>query len=96
MTSNSYGLGMLVLVVVVTLAKSFCIVKEDQRLVLVKLGQINQVKGPGLNIVAPYVSTPIVIELETHLPGWKRFSETQIEEKLIAMVRENPDPKLYK
>lgn len=96
MKSNLYSLVILVFVVVVTLAKSVHFIKEDQRLVLVKLGQVSKVSGPGLNIIAPYVNIPIIIDLKTHLPGWKRFSETQIKEKLITLVRENPDPKHYK
>ncbi|MFQ3231469.1 hypothetical protein [Reinekea sp.] len=95
MKFDFYSIAVLLFAVVMTLAKSVFYVKEDHRLVLVKLGQVNKVNGPGLNFVAPYVNVPIIINLKKYLPGWTRFSESQIEEKLIALIRENPDPKFY-
>ena len=68
--------------------KSLVVAKEDERLVVVRLGKLLGVYGPGLSIVIPFLDRVVRIKLET-IAGWQKLGETELRQKAaqIAMQR---------
>jgi regulator of protease activity HflC (stomatin/prohibitin superfamily) len=71
-------------------AKSLVVAKEDERLVIVRLGKLLGVYGPGLSIVIPFLDRVIRIKVET-IPGWRELGESELRQRAaqVAMQRDN-------
>lgn len=63
LTSNLIAIGLLVLLAVVVLAMAIRIVPEYQRLVVLRLGRVIGVKGPGLVLLIPIVDRGTRVDL---------------------------------
>ena len=68
----------LLLAFVLVAIKSFAVAKEDERLVVLRLGQLIGVCGPGLNIVLPFLDCVIRIKVE-RIAGWQELSESELQ-----------------
>ena len=70
-------------------AKSFAVAKEDERLVVLRLGKLLCVYGPGLSIVTPFIDRVVKIKVET-IAGWRELGESELRQKAAQMaLREN-------
>ena len=67
------------------LGKSLVVAKEDERLVILSLGKLVGVYGPGLSIVIPFLDRVIRIKVET-LVGWRELSETELRERATQIA----------
>jgi regulator of protease activity HflC (stomatin/prohibitin superfamily) len=76
--------------------KSLIVVQENQRVVVIKLGKIERVLGPGLCFVLPFVDIPVLVNLDAHISNWPVLSSEKLNEILISMIRQNPNPKAYR
>ena len=66
-------------------AKSCAVVKEDERLVVLRLGQLLGVRGPGLNIILPFIDRAIRVKVD-RIAGWKGLSEGELQKKLVQIA----------
>ncbi len=82
--------------VICILAKSIFEVKENQRLVVLRLGKFEKVIGPGFSFVVPFTDMGILVELNKHLPEWQTFSEEELCLKVTELVKKNPEPKAFR
>ncbi|BAB67314.1 slipin family protein [Sulfurisphaera tokodaii] len=57
------GLVFLVIIILIFLAMSFRIVTEWQRAVVLRLGRVLGVKGPGIIFLIPFVDRPLLVDL---------------------------------
>lgn len=90
------SLFIIVWLVVFFLAKATFLVKDNQRLVVLRLGKFERVIGPGISLAMPFVDFAVVVELDKHLPEWQKFTEEERCAKVADMVKRNPDPKAFK
>ena len=96
MSTEIFLILALTIPVLVLLVKSLLVVQENQRVVVIKLGQIERVLGPGLCFVLPFVDIPVLVNLDAHIPNWPALSSEELNVILISMVRQNPNPKAYR
>ena len=66
-------------------AKSFTVVKEDERLVILRLGKLMGVRGSGLNIILPFIDRAIRVKVE-RIAGWKSLSESELQKKAVQIA----------
>ena len=66
-------------------AKSFVKAKEDELLVVFRLGELLNVYGPGLSIVIPYLDRAIRVKVDT-IDGWENLSESELKERAARSV----------
>lgn len=86
----------LVWLVVLVLAKTTYLVKENQRLVILRFGKFEKVIGPGISLVMPFTNLAVLVELNKHLPEWQSITEKERCTILARMVINNPDSKAFK
>jgi regulator of protease activity HflC (stomatin/prohibitin superfamily) len=72
--------------VVIAMVKSVRIVKENQRLAVLRLGTFHRVAGPGLVILMPGVEKGTTVDLESIGPGgsWRAISPQELEARVRA------------
>ena len=68
-------------------AKSFVMAKQDELLVVFRLGKVLDVYGPGLSIVFPYLDRAIRVKVET-IAGWENLSESELKQRAAQSVIE--------
>ena len=73
------------LALVIVAAKSFSVVKEDERLVVIRLGKLIGVCGPGLNMIVPFIDRAIRVKVET-IAGWRGLSERELQNKAAQIA----------
>ena len=61
----------------VIVAKTIVVTKEDERLVILRLGRLVAVRGPGRNIIVPFLDRAIKVNVE-RISGWEKLSETEL------------------
>ena len=66
-------------------AKSLVKAKEDELLVVFRLGTVLDVYGPGLSIVIPYLDRVIRVNVET-IDGWENLSESELKQRAAQSV----------
>ena len=74
----------------VFLALSIKVVREDHRLVIFRLGRFFGVKGPGLAIRIPVVDRIQDVNLTESLPGWQGLSKPELDERVKSLVLYRP------
>jgi regulator of protease activity HflC (stomatin/prohibitin superfamily) len=72
---------------VVMAMKSIATAQEDERLVVVRLGQLVGVCGPGINIVLPFIDRVIRIKVES-IAGWRELSESELQKRAAQIALE--------
>ena len=78
----------LLMVLLVIVAKSRVVAKEDERLVVFRLGQLLGVSGPGLTIIIPFIDRVVRVKLET-IPGWQELSEDELQERAAELAMQS-------
>ena len=61
----------------VIVAKSIVVTKDNERLVILRLGSLVGVRGSGLNFIMPFLDKAIRVNVE-RIPGWEKLSETEL------------------
>ncbi|MGA3286208.1 MAG: SPFH domain-containing protein [Bacteroidota bacterium] len=72
--------------ITIVLSKSIKIVREDQRVVIFRLGKYFGVGGPGIVFILPFVDKIQKVDLNESLPGWQTLPKELLEERLKSLV----------
>jgi len=64
--------------------------REDERLVIFRLGRFLKIGGPGLVFLIPFVDRGVKINLTEKFPGWQGWSKVELEEKIKNLVMNKP------
>ncbi len=80
--------GVLLLAIIVIL--SLKTLREDERLVIIRLGRFFKIAGPGIVIILPLIDRGIRVNLNRDLPGWQGLSKIDLDEKIKAFVLSKP------
>ena len=79
-TLISLGLS---LVVLVAMIKNTFVVQENQRLVILRMGKLERIVGPGLSFTTPFIDLGFVVQLSKLLPGWQKMTEEELLKKSL-------------
>jgi len=79
----------LLFIVALFLFLSMRILRNDQRLVVLRLGRFLKIVGPGLVWLVPIIDRGVKVNLERDFPGWQVLSAIELEEKMKAVVLKN-------
>ena len=66
-------------------SKAFRVAKDDELLVILRLGRVIAVRGPGRNLVMPFLDRAITVNL-AQIPGWDKLSESDLQLKAAQLV----------
>jgi len=80
----------LIILLIIILAKGIKIAREDQRLVIFRLGRLFTIAGPGLVLLIPVIDKGVKVKLAENIPGWQGYSKSELEEKIRAFVLNHP------
>ena len=58
------------------------IAREDERIVVLRLGRFLKVAGPGLVWIILGIDKAVKIHLNKDFPGWQGLSQIELEEKI--------------
>jgi len=75
-----------IILAAITIIISLKILREDERLVIIRLGRFFKIAGPGLAIILPFIDRGIRINLSKDFPGWRGWSKPELDEKIKALV----------
>jgi len=73
-------------VAILFVVSSIKVVKESQRAVIFRLGQLVGVGGPGLVFLVPVVDKVKIVDLNQWVPEWQALSKTELDERVKAVV----------
>ncbi len=62
------------------------IAREDERIVVIRLGRFLKVAGPGLVWIIFGIDKTVKIHLNRDFPGWQGLPKIELEEKLKASL----------
>ena len=79
----SFVFGFVVLLVIAR--KSIVVAKDDELLVILRLGTLFAVRGPGRNFVMPFLDRAIKVNL-AKITGWDKLSESELQLKAAEIV----------
>lgn len=83
------GLVFLLIIVLVFVGLSFRIVKEWQRAVVLRLGRVLGVKGPGIIFLIPFVDRPVIVDLRINnvdIPPQTMITKDNVTLSIDAVV----------
>jgi regulator of protease activity HflC (stomatin/prohibitin superfamily) len=72
----------LIFVALVLLLRAIRPVRDDERLVVFRLGEYLGVRGPGMVLLLPFVDSAIRVRLDEKVPGWRFLSPREVREQL--------------
>jgi len=75
-----------ILLAIIFLFQSLKILREDERMVVFRLGRFLRVMGPGWVWVIPFIDKGVKVNLNKDIPGWQVLSKTELEERIRALV----------
>ncbi len=64
--------------------------REDERLVVLRLGRLLRVAGPGLVLLLPSIDRVIRVNLSRKVPGWQGMTPEEIEARVRAVAFDVP------
>ena len=74
----------------ITIILSLKTLREDERLVIIRLGRFFKIAGPGIVMILPLIDRGIRVNLNRDLPDWQGLSKIELEEKIKASVLSKP------
>ncbi len=77
-------------IMMMLVALSIKVVREDHRLVIFRLGRYLGVRGPGMVFRVPLVDKTQDVNLTESLPGWQGLSKQDLDEKVKSLVLYKP------
>lgn len=63
-------------------ASAIRVVREDERLIVFRLGRFHRVAAPGLVVVPWGVESARRVDLTAALPGWQSLTEAELTRRL--------------
>jgi len=79
-----------ILLLAITIILSLKTLREDERLVIIRLGRFFKIAGPGIVMILPLIDRGIRVDLNRDLPGWQGLSKIELDEKIKAFVLSKP------
>ena len=83
MSLSSYS-WIILLAIIVFL--SVRVSREDERLVIFRLGRFFKIAGPGLVLLIPFLDRSIKVNLSENIPGWQGLPKEELDEKVKTFV----------
>jgi regulator of protease activity HflC (stomatin/prohibitin superfamily) len=65
---------------------SLCIVPELERVAILRLGQFESIRGPGLVWTTPFLEKRIRIVLDRDIPGWRSLRSDQLTIEIVRFL----------
>ncbi len=75
---------------VILFFKARKIVKEGERLVVLRFGRFFDLRGPGLHLVLPFVDETRLVDLQSEVPEWRGLSETELGDHVVRKAVGQP------
>ena len=72
-----------VILALILIFKARKIVKETQRMSVLRLGKFHDFKNPGFHIIIPFIDQVELIDLQKELPGFKGMTSDQIADRIV-------------
>jgi regulator of protease activity HflC (stomatin/prohibitin superfamily) len=79
-----------IILLAITMIISLKILREDERLVIIRLGRFFKIAGPGMVMILPFIDRGIRVNLSRDLSGWQGLSKIELDEKIKAFVLSKP------
>ena len=79
-----------ILLLAITIILSLKTLREDERLVIIRLVRFFKIAGPGIVMILPLIDRGIRVNLNRDLPDWQGLSKMELEEKIMAFVLSKP------
>jgi len=79
-----------ILLLAITIILSLKTLREDERLVIIRLGRFFKIAGPGIVVNLPFIDRGIRVNLNRDLSGWQGLSKIELDEKIKAFVVSKP------
>jgi regulator of protease activity HflC (stomatin/prohibitin superfamily) len=79
-----------ILLLAITIILSLKTLREDERLVIIRLGRFFKIAAPGIVMILPLIDRGIRVDLNRDLPGWTGLSKIELDEKIKAFVLSKP------
>jgi regulator of protease activity HflC (stomatin/prohibitin superfamily) len=76
----------IIILLAITTMISLKILREDERLVIIRLGRFFKITGPGIVMILPLIDRGIRVNLSRGLPGWQEISKMELDEKIKTFV----------
>ncbi len=89
MTSSSLLFLLATVVGVLFITKGVKHIREDQRVIVERFGRFLSLRGPGWYIFNVFTDKCFIFNLEKIIPGWRGYTEDQLEKKLINDFYQN-------
>jgi regulator of protease activity HflC (stomatin/prohibitin superfamily) len=70
-----------ILLAIIFLFQSLKILREDERMVVFRLGRFLKVVGPGWEWLIPFIDKGVKVNLNKDIPGWQVLSKTELEKR---------------
>ena len=68
------------------LALGFRRTRDSERLLVLRLGRVHRLAGPGITWHLPAIDRPVRVDLDTAVPDWRSLTEDQLISRLIEYV----------
>lgn len=95
MKSTTIFILFLIILSVAIWSKNNLTIKENQRVLVLRLGKVQGVMWPGKVLITPFVDQPVWVDLDKHIPRWKAKNKQDLEKILIDLVINHPDTDRY-
>jgi len=79
-----------ILLLAITMMMCLKTLREDERLVIIRLGRFFKIMGPGIAVILPLIDRGIRVNMSRDLPGWQGLSKIELDEKIKALVFSRP------
>ncbi|MEW6349768.1 MAG: SPFH domain-containing protein [Thermodesulfobacteriota bacterium] len=83
-------LTILLVLTCVVLVSSARVLREHERLAIIRLGRFHRVSGPGVVFLIPAVDRGVRVDLHAQLPGWQSMSDGELEERIKQLAQGAP------
>ena len=77
---------LLVVFAIIVISTSVKIIREDERVVIFRLGRYLGIGGPGVIIKYPFVDKIVKVNLTKSVTGWQTLSKETLDEKIKSIV----------
>ena len=76
-------------IIALVIGLSIRIVREDQRMVVLRIGRFLRIAGPGPVWLIPVIDKGTKVNLTRDFPGWQALPKIELEEKIKASIADN-------
>ena len=66
-------------------ARSIVVARENERLVVFRLGRLFAVLPPGRNLIIPFADRVVRVNLE-EIVGWQNLPEAELQERIVERM----------